>query len=115
MGAKGRLSVRVHPTKDWRTGDEGYRIIVADNGPGIPKDVRKNLFTAFYSTKGEKGTGLGLWITKQLVQKHGGRIRLRSCQTTSEGKSGTMFWVWLPLRRDFTADVSPCIVSGQPQ
>lgn len=103
----GKLVVRVHPAPDWRSGRDGYRIVVADNGPGIPAETRKKLFEPFYTTKGEKGTGLGLWITGQLVQKHGGFIKFRSCHSTTAGqKIGTVFSVWLPLTHEFTNPVA---------
>lgn len=105
MRTKGKLVVRVHPARDWVSHRDGYRIVVADNGPGIPPEARKRLFDAFYTTKGEKGTGLGLWIAKQLVQKLGGSIKLRSCTSATPGKRGTTFSVWLPLRHEFTDDV----------
>jgi PAS domain S-box-containing protein len=96
----GKVTVRVRPTRNWRSGNDGYRIVVADNGPGIPGEVRKKLFSAFYTTKGDKGTGLGLWVTGQLVEKHEGTIKLRSCCTPRQPR-GTVFSVWLPLVRQF--------------
>ncbi len=102
----GGLFVRVHPARDWASNRDGYRIVIADNGPGIPPDARKKLFEAFYTSKGEKGTGLGLWITSQLVQKHGGSIKLRSCHPATPKRSGTLFSVWLPLRHEFRDGIS---------
>lgn len=59
---------------------------VSDNGPGIPKDRQRKIFEPFYSTKQGKGSGLGLYITKQLVERNGGRISVKS-----KLKSGTSF------------------------
>jgi signal transduction histidine kinase len=56
--------------------------------------VRKNLFAPFYTTKGEKGTGLGLWISRSIVEKHEGTIHVTS--TSRNGRSGTAFSVFLP-------------------
>jgi PAS domain S-box-containing protein len=106
QGRRGKLVIRVHPARDWRSGREGYQIIVADNGPGIPAEARQKLFEPFYTTKGEKGTGLGLWITSQLVQKHGGSVKFRSCCDTATHKSGTLFSVWLPRTHDFNGPVT---------
>jgi PAS domain S-box-containing protein len=53
MPPNGRLTIRLHPAQDGKTGRDGYRIVVADNGSGIPPEARKKLFTAFYTTKGE--------------------------------------------------------------
>jgi PAS domain S-box-containing protein len=102
---KGRLVVRVHPARDWRTGRDGYRIMVADNGSGIPPETRTKLFAPFYTTKGEKGTGLGLWITSQLVEKNGGAIKFRSRYDSPDRNGGTVFSVWLPLAHDITCPV----------
>jgi signal transduction histidine kinase len=65
-----------------------------DNGPGIHHANRAHLFEPFYSTKGQKGTGLGLWVSQGIVKKHGGSIAMRSSVTL--GRSGTIFSVFLP-------------------
>ena len=85
---------------------DGYRIVVADNGPGIAEESRPKLFEPFYTTKGEKGTGLGLWVTKQLVGKHGGIIAFRSRCGPTNCQSGTVFSVWLPRAHDFARSVA---------
>jgi PAS domain S-box-containing protein len=77
---------------------KGVRVTVLDSGSGIPKGVRKNLFAPFYTTKGEKGTGLGLWISRGIVEKHEGTIHLIS--TSSNGRSGTAFSVFLPFEQE---------------
>lgn len=70
------------------------RISVADTGSGIPRDILPTIFEPFVSTKGEKGTGLGLWIVKGIVENHGGKLRVRS----SHGK-GTVFVMDFPVVR----------------
>ena len=77
---------------------KGVRITVLDSGGGIPRGVRKNLFAPFYTTKGEKGTGLGLWISRGIVEKHEGTIHLIS--TSRNGRSGTAFSVFLPYEQE---------------
>ncbi len=77
---------------------KGVRITVLDSGSGIPRGVRKNLFAPFYTTKGEKGTGLGLWISRGIVEKHEGTIHLIS--TSRNGRSGTAFSVFLPFDQE---------------
>ena len=70
------------------------RIFVADTGAGIARDSIAHLFDAFYTTKEKTGTGLGLWVTRQLTEKHGGSLRVRS---RAEGtKTGTVFSILLP-------------------
>jgi len=76
---------------------KGVRVTVLDSGPGIPPGVRKNLFAPFYTTKGEKGTGLGLWISRSIVEKHEGTIHFSS--RTTDGTSGTAFSIFLPFEQ----------------
>jgi PAS domain S-box-containing protein len=76
----------------------GIRVTVLDSGSGIPAGVRKNLFAPFYTTKGEKGTGLGLWISRGIVEKHEGTIHVSS--TSRNGRSGTAFSVFLPYEQE---------------
>jgi signal transduction histidine kinase len=69
------------------------RLTVADTGSGIRPEIRANLFTQFFTTKGSRGTGLGLWLTRDIVQRNGGKLRFRS---RVESPSGTIFSVYLP-------------------
>jgi PAS domain S-box-containing protein len=71
----------------------GATVIIADNGPGIPEDVRPHLFQPFFTTKGEHGTGLGLWVSRGIINKHGGMISLES--DISEAAHGTVVSVFL--------------------
>jgi signal transduction histidine kinase len=73
------------------------RVEIEDFGPGIPPADQPHIFEPFFTTKAHVGTGLGLWITKQLVQKRGGRIEFRS--SCEPGKSGTCFSLILPADR----------------
>ncbi len=73
----------------------GVRVTVLDNGSGIPPDVRRNLFAPFYTTKGEGGTGLGLWVTRGIIEKHEGTIHFLS--SVRPGRPGTAFSVFLPF------------------
>jgi signal transduction histidine kinase len=80
-----------------RASGTSSRLTVVDNGRGIPLRIRTRLFEAFQSDKAEAGNGLGLWICKTIVEKHGGHIHWRSC---TEGKArGTAFSVLIPLSR----------------
>ncbi len=72
----------------------GVRITIADNGSGIDPVARPRIFEPLFTTKGPLGTGLGLWVTKQLVDKHSGSIRVHS--STSGSRRGTSFTVVLP-------------------
>ncbi len=68
--------------------------IVADNGVGIPPEDLETIFQIFASTKGTRGTGLGLPVSQKIVREHGGQI-----QITSEVGKGTTFTIELPMRR----------------
>jgi PAS domain S-box-containing protein len=90
----GRLLVRLHRECHPRSQRLGVRLTVADTGEGISPDIRAHLFEPFQTTKEQTGTGLGLWVSKGIVEKHGGRIRMRS---NREEPHGTVFAVWLPV------------------
>ena len=83
----------------------GVRITVADTGCGIPRAYLRRIFEPFFTTKDEIGTGLGLWVTRELVEKHGGRLSVRSRSNhsksgpepnASHARSGTVFSLFLP-------------------
>jgi len=71
----------------------GATVLIADNGVGVPEDVQPHLFQPFFTTKGQQGTGLGLWVSRGIVNKHGGTIKLES--NTSDTKHGTVVSVFL--------------------
>jgi signal transduction histidine kinase len=96
MPSGGRLRIRAQQCMDWRTGRRGARIAVADTGHGMSAEIAERIFSAFYTTKGIHGSGLGLWISQGLVQKHGGCIRVRS---RVRQPSGTVFSFFLPEDR----------------
>jgi PAS domain S-box-containing protein len=77
-------------------GHHGFRVAIADHGTGIPAAARAKIFEPFFTTKGANGTGLGLWIARDIVEKHGGSIHVRSY--TALGRSGTVFVICLPKR-----------------
>lgn len=95
MKTGGTLTVRSAEGTDWRTGRRGLRLLVADTGTGISPSAMKKLFQAFYTTKGIGGTGLGLWVSHEIVERHKGRLLVRS--STQEGRTGTVFTLFLPF------------------
>jgi signal transduction histidine kinase len=117
IGSNGRILVRVKPrhlfgeehSSEARPGlleatarsqskpRLGYSITLADTGSGIDAIHRSRLFTLFFTTRGEKGTGLGLWLVRSMVEKQGGRIRLRSRTSAEARATGTIFNIWMPL------------------
>jgi PAS domain S-box-containing protein len=91
----GRLLLRSREGTDWSTGRRGIIIAVADTGKGMPESVQSRMFEPFYTTKGIGGTGLGLWISAEIMARHRGILRFRSRQ--KEGSSGTVVTMFLPF------------------
>lgn len=94
----GRIVVQTAPAVHARTGVNGVRLTVADNGLGMDATTQSRVFEPFFSTKGITGTGLGLWISREIVEKHQGTIRVRSRRADSSHAGGTVFSVFLPLQ-----------------
>ena len=96
MRTGGRLVIRAHDAHDAETGRAGVRIAIADTGLGMSRTTQRRLFEPFYTTKGLNGTGLGLWISSEIVKRHEGRLQVRSTQDPVH--HGTVFTLFLPLR-----------------
>lgn len=94
MPQGGTLRVKVHEATDQHTSRRGTCVSVFDTGCGITQQDGKQLFEPFFSTKSEKGTGLGLWISKGIVQKYEGSIRFRTLFRS--GRAATCFRIFLP-------------------
>jgi signal transduction histidine kinase len=90
----GKIIVRSAEVFDWKTCRPSVRLTIADSGTGIPKHMLGDIFQPFFTTKGIGGTGLGLWISKEIMDRHAGRLQVRS--STMPGRSGTVFTVLLP-------------------
>jgi PAS domain S-box-containing protein len=105
MPGGGNLYVRLRPARSTRTGEAGVRITVADTGTGFLQRMRKHLFEPFHTSKEVTGSGLGLWISKGMMDKHRGLIGMRSRleQPGSAGGHGTVFSLWLPVVADAPA------------
>ena len=88
---KGCLTIGVRPARDVAD-REGVSVTIADNGVGMDRWMMDRLFHPFMTTKGESGNGLGLWVSKGIVDKHHGTIRVRS-----QNERGTVFRMFLPL------------------
>jgi PAS domain S-box-containing protein len=97
----GRLVVRARSSRDWKNpARTGIRFAIADTGAGMEPEVREHIFEAFFTTKDVTGTGLGLWVSREIVLKHHGLVRARSRSATQngggKGNSGTVFEVFIP-------------------
>ncbi len=91
----GRLLVRSREGRNWLTGQEGIVLTIADTGVGMDRATLARVFEAFFTTKGINGTGLGLWISAEIMERHQGRIGVRSRQ--SPVGSGTVVTLFLPF------------------
>lgn len=95
MPEGGKLGIAVREGTDWTIERRGIMISIVDTGHGIKPEDARHLFQPFFSTKSTKGTGLGLWISKGIVQKYEGRISFRSVRA-GPGRS-TCFRVFFPI------------------
>lgn len=90
----GSLILKTRSQARWNTGEPGVRITIADTGDGMTRTTQDRLFEPFFTTKGSSGTGLGLWVSREILNKHHARVRVRS--RTDPGRSGTVFSIWIP-------------------
>jgi PAS domain S-box-containing protein len=93
--AGGRLLLRSREGTNWKTGQRGVALTVADTGSGISPTVLQRIFEPFFTTKDIAGTGLGLWVSSEIINRHNGSLRVRSTQ--KPGRSGTVFTIFLPF------------------
>ena len=91
----GVIKIRVSHISARTPSNLSVRITVADTGRGISKDIPPQIFDPFFTTKGPIGTGLGLYVSKQLIEQRGGKIQVRSSVT--QERSGTVFSIILPV------------------
>ncbi|QNI32504.1 PAS domain-containing protein [Alloacidobacterium dinghuense] len=105
MPGPGQLVLSVRRSRSWRDSDiEGVRVSVMDTGCGMTDEVRGRIFEPFFTTKEATGTGLGLWVSAEIVRKHHGTVRIRSRasvdgQSNGDFRSGTVFMLFFPLVR----------------
>ncbi len=88
------LVLRARTRRCWRTHVMGVSILIADRGTGMSQATLRRIFEPFFSTKGITGTGLGLWVSQEIISKHNGRVQVRTRETEP---SGTVFRLFLPL------------------
>ncbi|MGZ4790045.1 MAG: two-component system sensor histidine kinase NtrB, partial [Terriglobales bacterium] len=106
-GRQGRLIVRTTKSRNRASGELGIRVSIADAGVGIRPDVLRRIFEPFYSTKGASGTGLGLWVSKEIIAKHRGTVQVKS-----KLGIGTVFSLFLPFERAAQSDTIAGTVSA---
>jgi two-component system, NtrC family, sensor kinase len=91
----GKISLRATMSNGFQGERHCIRITISDNGKGMSDKILGGIFQPFFTTKGSLGNGLGLWVSKQIVEKHGGSIQVRSL--TNGQRQGTTFSVVLPV------------------
>jgi two-component system, NtrC family, sensor kinase len=101
----GRLILRIRNARKWSDqGVRGLSLTVADDGSGISAEVLKRLGEPFFTTKGQAGTGLGLWITRSILSRYGGSLQVRS--SVSQDRHGSVFSLFIPTNMRPVAVVS---------
>jgi PAS domain S-box-containing protein len=94
VGRNGTIIVRLQCNQE--NGSHVAELVVEDDGPGIPADHHERIFEPFFTTKQDVGTGLGLWVTKGIIDRHGGSILVRS-RNGGESSRGAAFTILLPM------------------
>jgi PAS domain S-box-containing protein len=94
---EGRIIIRTAPACDWSTGRKGVAITIGDTGAGMDPATQARIFEPFFSTKGITGTGLGLWVSREIVDRHQGQLHVRSRKAVPGHPSGTVFRLFIPL------------------
>ena len=108
----GRLLVRARRSHNWKAPDmHGIRFAVADTGTGMEPAVRDRVFEAFFTTKEVTGTGLGLWVSHEIIMKHRGLVHVRSRPSFDGQASGTVFEIFIPDDPNLKAAEKPAAVA----
>lgn len=109
--AGGRIRIRVRTVSSWtEPGIRGVRITIADTGTGIPEHLLHRIGSAFYTTKGQSGTGLGLWVSSGIVLKYGGVLHIST--NTNANRHGTVFNIFLPA--NLRPELIPAPLTASP-
>ena len=98
MGQGGHLRLSARRSRSWVDGSPGIRVFVADNGCGMTEATRARIFEPFFTTKETTGTGLGLWVSSEIIAKHNATVRLasRPAEAANRRQSGTVFMLFFP-------------------
>jgi PAS domain S-box-containing protein len=102
----GRLIIRARCSRSWKDPQQaGVRFTIADTGSGFDHEVRDHIFEPFFTTKEVTGTGLGLWVSYEIILKHHGLVHVRSRPASSGKPSGTVFQLFFPDNQNLAAPV----------
>jgi PAS domain S-box-containing protein len=112
--AGGRIVIRARRSRNWKDAAQpGIRFAIADTGTGMDAAVREHAFEAFFTTKEVTGTGLGLWVSQEIIVKHRGVVHLRSRTAKSDKPSGTVFQVFIPDDPNLSAADRPVLTVAE--
>jgi PAS domain S-box-containing protein len=109
----GRLLVRARRSRHWKNSAQtGIRFVIADTGSGMEPEVREHIFEAFFTTKEVTGTGLGLWVSYEIILKHHGLVHVRSRAASShpsaaQKSGGTVFQIFIPDDPGLAGEANP--------
>ncbi len=112
----GRLVVRARSSRNWKNAEHtGIRFAIADTGCGMEPEVRERIFEAFFTTKEVTGTGLGLWVSHEIILKHRGLVHVRSRTAASQTKGaqkgcGTVFQIFIPDDPGPASEANPAAI-----
>ena len=90
-----KIVLRVKDAVDPRTMEEGVLVLLGDTGHGMSEETQRRLFDPFFTTKGMAGTGLGLWVSAEILRNHRATVKVRSCQGAD--RHGTVFSIFFPV------------------
>ena len=98
MSQGGHLWLSVRRSRSWVDGTPGIRLFIADNGCGMTQATRQRIFEPFFTTKETTGTGLGLWVSGEIIGKHNATVRVvsRAAEAARGRQSGTVFMLFFP-------------------
>lgn len=98
MSPGGHLKLAIRRSRSWVDGSSGIRLFVADSGCGMTIATRAHIFEPFFTTKETTGTGLGLWVSSEIIAKHNGLVRVasRPADPANGKQSGTVFMLFFP-------------------
>jgi len=93
-GRDGRIILRVEESTDPDTESPSVRVVIADNGHGMDRATSERIFEPFFTTRPLTGTGLGLWVSLEILHQHGAHVRVRSAQDSAH--HGSVFSIAFP-------------------
>ncbi len=109
----GRLIIRARRSRSWKDpAQAGVRFTIADTGSGFDREVREHIFEAFFTTKEVTGTGLGLWVSYEIIMKHHGLVHVRSRTAASGKPSGTVFQLFFPDDQNLAESARSAFAQG---